>query len=690
MVQVSAEGEARRRAELVGPIENTTAAVETRKRLLEVCERRNWPERERIMIRNGLLTLASHYDSSLMLGYVEPQLQRMRLDSGAAYWDRFPEVSEPSARAKRCFQHAQQVYDATPVAERVLSPTEAVGALALPVGVAQTLGRQSQGLALLSEALVLADFMSLLVPGLRAYHTTTLHAVELVRGRADIASQMRREIMAYYDGLLASGAPVNAVSRVGRAITLQVEGFERARAGREDANEPADKLEGPIFPDAEINGIGAHIWIRRAWEIRRMLHLYRGEAAGARSCQEQLDRLSTRHAYSPYGAGASFLEAQAFAMTSDLMGLKQSIEAITLIVEKQYPGWTPFLQVATSDYHRLRGEPERALEGYDSVLAAVSAGTHVAWAPAATAKVEALLALGRNREALECAEQSLGRCLEVELGFIAELELERVLALAQASLGQAEVAAGRIERLFERAAAFGVYGVRVGMLHEARARVALAADDVDGFASAAACAAEIYRAGRNPALVAKYERLIEAARSNEMPLSSDLTHAAEISAALGLSQSGQGFHTAFEECEDGASRKKRGLSLLIERSGAKGGFLYSVSATGAIALQAAQPEAEPPADLEVALKAYLQAELDDAGDVTVTCFDEGARTSSLGAAAAYQPVLLWSTANGDRVIAGVAALLCDQAHFTMPNWELLAAVSKVLPEQDDEIVSIIG
>jgi tetratricopeptide (TPR) repeat protein len=477
---------------------------------------------------------------------------------------------------------------------------------------------------------------------------------------------------------------------VGRAIAIQLEGFEQARAGREEALAYADKLEGPLFANPEETSIGVHIWLRRAWEIRRVFHLYRGDAAGARSCQEQLDRLSTRHAYAPYGGGSAFMEAQAFAYCGDLMGLKQSIEAMTLIVEKQYPAWMPFLQVATGDYHRLRGEPERALQAYDWALAGCDAGTHAAWAPAVSARIETLLAQGRDDLALSEAEQCLARCREVQLGLLAELGLERVLALAEARAGRGAEAVARIERALARAGEHAVQGVRVGMLHEARARVALGMNDAEAFAAAAGRAAELYRAGRNPALVAKYERLIESARAAEIPLSNELTHAAEISAALGISHLGQSFHTVFEECESAAARKSRALRLLIERSGANAGFLYAVGERAALTLQAAEPVADPPAELEAALSAYLKAELDETSDVTVTCFDEAANTSSLGAAGGYQPVLLWAKEEGQRTIVGVAALRCEREAFSMPGWDLLSAVSKVLAEPDEEVVSIIG
>ena len=680
----------RRRTLTLGSVEDTTAAVETRKRLLVACERHNWPERERMMIRNGLMLLAQAYDPALMRGYIEAHLARLRLDSGAIYWERFADSSSPAARAQRCIQHAQSVYDATAPEARVLTPGEAISAMIMTVGSVQTMCRQSHELPPLLVSAELCEYLGAVNPVLKPFVTTTMHTIELVRGRHDHSAVYRDQMLAYYDELWGSGRTITPVSRVGRAIITLVEGFERARIGDESALVRAELLEtGGFFPPEDLGFIGLHIWTRRAWEIRRLFHLYRGDAAGARSCQDQLDRLSTRHAYAPYGGGSAFFEAQAFALTGDLMGLKQSIEAITLIVEKQYPDWTPFLQVATGDYHRLRGEHERALQAYDWALAAVEPGVHPAWMPASAARSETLLALGREEEALASTQRALERAVAVELGLLAEVELERVLALCESRIGQTAIAGERLERALERMTERGVQGVRIGVLYESRARVAIAAQDAELFASFAAKAAEVYRAGRNPALVAKYERLIEAARTTEIALSAELTHAAEISAALGLSQAG--FHTAFEECEDAAAKKARALRLLLERSGAKSGFLYSTDASGVVQLQAAEPSAEPPAELESALSDYLRAELDETSDVTMTCFDEGARTSSLGMATAYQPVLLWGSSEGERVIVGIAALRCEQDKFTMPAWDLLGAVSKILSEEDEEeVVSIVG
>jgi hypothetical protein len=132
------------------------------------------------------------------------------------------------------------------------------------------------------------------------------------------------------------------------------------------------------------------------------------------------------------------------------------------------------------------------------------------------------------------------------------------------------------------------------------------------------------------------------------------------------------------------------LQLMLERSGATGGFLYSVADKGDIVLQAAAPDEKPPAELEAALEAYLQAELDDTSDVTLTCFDEPATASTLGAASAYQPVLLWSAAEGSRTITGIVALRCEREHFTAPSWDLLAAVSEILGARGEEVVSIVG
>ncbi|HMI94338.1 MAG TPA: hypothetical protein VK509_23360 [Polyangiales bacterium] len=370
------------------------------------------------------------------------------------------------------------------------------------------------------------------------------------------------------------------------------------------------------------------------------------------------------------------------------MGLKQSIDAIGLIVEKQYPGWGPFLQVATGHYHRLRGEAERALQAYDRALAACEPGAHGAWAPAASARVEALLALQRHEPALEAAERGFAQCQRLELGALSEIEAARVLALAEAAVGRTGAAIDRIEHALERCAEHAIVGVRLGVLHEARARVALAADDRIGFASAAARTADVYRAGRNPALIAKYERLMDSARGVAVSFAAELAPAVEVSAGSGV-QTADSFHTVLVQCPDAKARDASALRLLCEHSGARAGFLYALDKNGVLSLRSALPDGEPPAELESALAAYLQAERDDTSDVTVTCFDEAAQDAELASVLDYQPVVLWHAADGERRITGIAALLCERAQSEMPGWELLSAVGKALVDVSEPVLSII-
>ena len=668
-------------------VEDTRAAVDTRRRLLEACERHGWPHRERIMIRNGLLLLANRFDPSGMRGQVEPQLACLRADSGAIFRDHFADAP-PAERAKRCFEHARALYAALPVEQRVFSPDEALSALPMTLGLAQTLGRQSHDLALLAEVVALAEFMAQLHPVFKLMHTSALHSLELVRGRLDHAAALRRVLLATYEALVATGRPLPTISRIGRAIAFQLEGFERARTGRDDALEYADKLEGPLFPDDVGVLAGAHIFGRRAWEIRHVQRLYRGDAPAAQACRAQLDQLSLRHAFAPYGGGSALLEAHAFALSGDLMGLKQSIESIALIVDTQYPGLEPYLQVATGDFQRLRGEPERALRAYESVLSKLSAGNHAAWAPAACARVEALLDLGRDEAALAAAERDSTACVSAELGGSTELELGRVLALAELRVGRVAAAAQRASQLIERAIALGVQGVRLGSLYETRARIAHAAADASAFTHHANQAAEIYRAGRNPALFARLERMIDATRHGQTTLGGELAHELERSAWLGIS-SGPSYHTAFASCSDASERRTRALQLLLERSAAAGGLLYGVGHGGVLSLLATSDGTAPPDGLQAELAAYVQAELDETDEVTVTCFDADARATAPALILAYQPVLIWGEVAGERKLVGVAALRAEGAPVIAPDWDLVKAVGKILLESDS-VVSIVA
>jgi tetratricopeptide (TPR) repeat protein len=498
---------------------------------IELCRKRGRPEQEVFKLRTALLTMAMISDVAKMRGHIAAQLQALARMTGAVHWDEFASAASPLERAQQCLARAQETHDATPESERLLAPSEAIGSLLIHAGQAQSYARQALDLPLIETLTELTGRFRALAPPLEIIDIAALHTLELVRGRHEHAARERARLLAYYAGMSAAAQPPHPIVFLGYALAIHQEGMYRCMHGGVDALSWARKLEDckwwpwlgadrPPDPDAH------HVFVRRAWDVRRLCHLWNGDAAEAQACLEPIERLSMQHAHAAYGGGGALLEAQAYAMSADLMGLKQCLETIARIVDQQYRGWEPCLHAARGHHLRLRGDLDAAVESFERAIACTGAGRHPAWALAASGLVEALHAAGDTERALACARQALGECERAAGGSTVERDLVRVLALAEASAVDPAAGAARLDQLIEREIASGTSGLALGCLYETRASIALLQDDSEAFERFAQLTAAQYRPGRNPALIAKYERLMDVARRRGLRLSAELPRAA--------------------------------------------------------------------------------------------------------------------------------------------------------------------
>jgi serine/threonine-protein kinase len=509
---------------------------------IALCGPRQRPEHEIFKLRTALLTMAMISDVSKMRGHIAAQLQVLARLTGAVHWDEFASAASPLERVQRCLAKAQQIYEATPESERALSPHEAIGSLMIHAAQAQSYARQAFDLPLIETVTELTGRFGALGPAFATMNLAALHTLELVRGRHEHAAAVRAALLDYYGGLARSASGQHPIVFLGYAVAIQLEGMHLCMRGGPSALAWAQKLddarwwpwlgpERPPDPDAQ------HVFERRVWEIRRLCHLWNGNAGEAQACVEPLERLTMEHGHAAYGGGGAFLEAQAHAMSGDLIGLKQSVETIAQIVQTQYPGWSPCLHAARGHYLRLCGDFAGAIGASEHAVAISGAGRHAAWAAAAAGLVEALHAAGDFARALSCARQARDECQRADLGPTAERDLERVLALAEASAVDPAAGATRLDALIEREQAAGTSGLPLGLLCETRATIALLRDDAEAFERFALLTAAQYRPGRNPALIAKYEQLMDAARARGLGISPDLPRAAMNSLHSALAES---------------------------------------------------------------------------------------------------------------------------------------------------------
>ena len=674
--------------------EDTAVAVQTRQRLLEISEERGGSERERYILRRAVIQLANIHDPSLGRACIEPIVEQLKTVLGFQHWEALGPSASDEERMRGCLARATQTYDAADPRDRVLEPTEALQLSILTTGQGQNIARQAYDVRLLRFLLGFVERLQHLVPRLRGMRNTIRHALAFVTGRVDAARELRQELFEYYEGAVVPRPenPLYFLAQIGRGLLLQTEGSFWAVRGGARAEASAALLEDPLqgLPqEGNVLQRAGHSWLCGALEIRLLMHLFNGDAPKARRTQEQLDQLVMR---TPYASDGGFVQlaAHGHALCGDLLALKQSVRNLESIVEHQHEGFSPFMHVARGDYHALRGKLEDALADYQEALDLTAAGEHAAWARANVSMVEALVGAGRAQQGLNIARGAVADCERVDLGPDTERSLERVLSLAEAATGSAETGLRRLERLRAAADADGIDGVPMGQLHETIARACLYANDHEGFRVAAVRAGEKYRAGGNPALYAKHERLLQAGRSAGVPSDSMSPMAQQ---AAGRASEAAGIQTELATLSDSHERHRVALRVMMERAGATSGFLF-LWGDDSLELVAAADRTQPSQEMVDALTEYVKAELDHYVDVTVTCFDQQVADGQLpgfrDSAGDYRPVLLSHFTDEGSAVVGIAALLDTGEGFRMPDPEVVSTVSGELSSTQvgDDAVSL--
>ncbi|HSD88780.1 MAG TPA: protein kinase [Kofleriaceae bacterium] len=290
----------------------------------------------------------------------------------------------------------------------------------------------------------------------------------------------------------------------------------------------------------------------------------------------------------------------AYALCRDMVGLKRCVEELHRLVAAGFQ-FEAQLALARGEYLRERGELDAADAALESAMAVLDPeeGTVRQWVLAARAEVA--LARGATERAREHAEQGLAIGRDPELGqVIPRLRAVRTLALAQASWGDLTGAAARVDEAIEIATALASPPLE-SMLHEARARIALLADDAACFDRHCAAAAAAVAPTRNPALIAACERLREAGR---VATTSDPGHRASIADTV-VTRLERRAGPLLADCRGPSERGSRLLEILLRASGGTAGYLYLIRGTELVLCAPAGTDA--PTTVANAVKAVLDA-----------------------------------------------------------------------------------
>jgi len=359
-------------------------------------------------------------------------------------------------------------------------------------------------------------------------------------------------------------------------------------------------------------------------QARILYHRLRGEEEAAAEIEArvelafvQLGSVWQMEAFMP------IVSSFAYAFARDNLGLRRSIEDLSNMVNDGF-SYEPYLRLARGEYLRERGEVEEALAELTPL--ADEDLIPMLKIPALPAIAETLLATGDLERAREMAQRGISLCTRPEINqFHGEMRSIRALALIEAARGAHRRAAELLDDALARSAGRDS-PLLSGSLHEARARVALSAGDALAFHQHLAETEHCFRRTRNPALVARAERLSEAGKLHEArmaevyePATQRSTGAlrAQISAEVSVvateavttpppSEVRSWVSAVLSGCRGSSERATRALQLVVSEMRAAAGYLF-LRHQGKLVLAAPTFGEEPPPELVKAVARSVNA-----------------------------------------------------------------------------------
>jgi len=427
-----------------------------------------------------------------------------------------------------------------------------------------------------------------------------------------------------------------------------------------------------------------------AEHARLIYHRMRGEEEIAMEIERRLEVVFVQlGSIWQMEAMVAMIASLAYAFVRDTLGLRRMIEELGRLCNDGFC-LEAYLHLARGEYLRERGDVHEALEEIDHV--AYKDHIRLLQVAALPALAETLLAAGEIERAKKVAEDGVRVGADPDYGNLhGELRSARVLALAEAALGDCKTARTRLTDAIARGLDRDS-PLLLGSLHEARARVALLDDDAAGFAADLAETERHFRRTRNPALVARAERLSGIGRTHALRTARAATAEPVPTIAVPAST---GVKTARVEtyvvtggavttpvqisvrsrlaaCPGALERANTALALLLDATRAATGYLFVVRDPDRAVLELAAPTwgVQPPDALVDALTRMIVAP-----EERVTSPDRG-RPS--GDALAWHRMLLTVERDTHRRVVGAVAVRADQLSLKDPDPDLLDDIAEAL------------
>jgi tetratricopeptide (TPR) repeat protein len=378
----------------------------------------------------------------------------------------------------------------------------------------------------------------------------------------------------------------------------------------------------------------------------------------------------------------------AYAFARDNLGLRRVIDKLARQVADGFK-YEPYLQLARGEYLRERGDAEASRIELEPLLDRTD--MPMILLPALPALAETLLALGQLERAKELAERGVALGRDRDYGnFHAEMRSLRALGLVEAALGQHAEAASHVDEAVARSAERDS-PLLSGALHEARARIALSAGDAIAYHEHLAETEHHFRRTRNPALIARAERLSEAGTRHAATWAAQDEPVTQASGPKGKREAEVSIVAAeavttpppkqirdwvsavLSGCRGSGERATRALQLVVEEAHAASGYLY-LRHHGQLVLAAPTWGEEPPHDL---VRALAQAVAAPDEPPTVADIRRG------GEKLDWKPVPLVLKLGDKPYAIGGIAVVAGGMPLVEPSAELLAEIARELYEAGD-------
>jgi hypothetical protein len=345
-------------------------------------------------------------------------------------------------------------------------------------------------------------------------HRHAGHLREMCEGRYAAAEAGLTAIIEAFAEGAAWPAPLAFPSRrllVGSAL-FALGAMATLREG-DDAPKYADRL----------GSLGLDFYDMVGDQLRMVHYAHQGDAARARKLRDSVDaRAMARGSAWQLEVWEVPAMLLVHVRENDVMGLKIAAERLDVLAQ-EIPSFQRLAVIARAAHLRLRGELPRAEELLENIVYDASAPRFLGLPTAIGLLAEVYNIQGDFTRAERITSELKSRIGEEDRLFSrTTLPAQIQHAHAVAGLGGADAARAELEGLMLEHAG-GQDRVTLGLLHRARAELALSEGDAASFDSHLAAMERLFRPTANPALVAMCERLRHEFRRNRTASSGEFS-----------------------------------------------------------------------------------------------------------------------------------------------------------------------